>query len=85
EGGGYPSIVNSVSEGDIGLYKFNIGTLGLTAAGDRTVGGVYIFRLKLSSGFFDLLYTPDAPDQVSFRPIAEFIPSIRFRKGPFRT
>lgn len=85
EGGGYPSIVNSVSEGDIGLYKFNIGTLGLTAAGDRTVGGVYIFRLKLSSGFFDLLYTPDAPDQVSFRPIADFIPSIRFRKGPFRT
>ncbi len=32
-----------------------------------------------------MLYTPDAPDQVSFRPIADFIPSIRFRKGPFRT
>ncbi|MGX9866360.1 dermonecrotic toxin domain-containing protein, partial [Pseudomonas moraviensis] len=49
-----------------------------------TVGGVYIFRLKLLSGLLDLLYTPDAPDLVSFRPIAEFIPSIRFRNGPFR-
>lgn len=84
ESGGYHSIRDSSSEGGIGLYKFNIGRLGLTAAGDRAVGGVYIFRLKLSSGFFDLLYTPDAPDLVSFRPIAEFIPSIRFRNGPFR-
>ncbi|VVQ27999.1 dermonecrotic toxin domain-containing protein [Pseudomonas fluorescens] len=84
ESGGYQSIVDSLTEGDVGLYKFNIGTLGLTTAWDRTVGGVYIFRLKLSSGFLDLLYTPDAPDLVSFRPIAEFIPSIRFRYGPFR-
>ena len=84
ESGGYQPIRDSVSEGDVGLYKFNIGTLGLTAAWDRTVGDVYIFRLRLSSGFFDLLYTPDAPDQVSFRPIDEFIPSIRFRYGPFR-
>lgn len=84
ESGGYQSIVNSVAEGDVGLYKFNISELGLTAAWDRTVGGVYIFRLKMSSGFVDLLYTPDAPDLVSFRPIAEFIPSIRFRYGPFR-
>jgi hypothetical protein len=85
ESGGSQSIVNSVAEGDVGLYKFNISELGLTAAWDRTVGGVYIFRLKMSSGFVDLLYTPDAPDLVSFRPIAEFIPSIRFRYGPFRT
>lgn len=85
ESGGYESISNSVSEGDVGVYKFNIGALGLTTAGDRTVGGVYIFRLKLSSGFADLLYTPDAPDLVSFRPIAEFIPSIRLRNGPFRS
>lgn len=84
ESGGYQPIRDSVSEGDVGLYKFNIGTLGLTAAWDRTVGDVYIFRLRLSSGFFDLLYTPDAPDQVSFRPIDEFIPSVRFRYGPFR-
>jgi hypothetical protein len=84
ESGGYQAVRDTVSEGDAGLYKFNIGTLGLTAAGDKTVGGVYVFRLKLSSGFVDLLYTPDAPDQVSFRPIAEFIPSILFRLGPFR-
>ena len=84
ESGGYQSVGTSTAEGDIGLYKFNIGALGLTTPGDRAVGGVYIFRLKLSSGFFDLLYTPDAPDQVNFRPIAEFVPSIRFRKGPFR-
>ncbi|MCP1474504.1 hypothetical protein ABIA54_001408 [Pseudomonas sp. EB276 TE3739] len=84
ESGGYQRITDSVSEGDEGLYKFNIHNLGLTTAWDRTVGGVYIFRIKLSSGFFDLLYTPDAPDLVSFRPIAEFIPSIRFRQGPFR-
>ncbi|MFI8224849.1 dermonecrotic toxin domain-containing protein [Pseudomonas sp. NPDC085632] len=85
ESGGYQSIVASVSEGGVGLYKFNIGALGLTAAGDRTVGDVYIFRLKLSAGLLDVLYTPDAPDRVSFRPIADFIPSIRFRYGPFRT
>lgn len=85
ESGGYQSIVDSASEGSVGLYKFNIGGLALTTAGDRTVGGIYIFRLKLSSGLLDLLYTPDAPDRVSFRPIAEFIPSIRFRYGPFRT
>ncbi|SDS35993.1 dermonecrotic toxin domain-containing protein [Pseudomonas granadensis] len=84
ESGAWQRITDNVAEGDEGLYKFNIGSLGLTAAWDRTVGGVYIFRLKLSSGFFDLLYTPDAPDLVSFRPIAEFIPSIRFRYGPFR-
>lgn len=84
ESGGYQSVVNSVAEGDVGLYKFNIVEPGLTAAWDRTVGGVYIFRLKMSSGLLDLLYTPDAPDLVSFRPIADFIPSIRFRYGPFR-
>lgn len=84
ESGGYQPIVDSLSEGDVGLYKFNIDKLGLTAAWDRTVGGVYIFRLKLASGFVDVLYTPDAPDLVSFRPIADFIPSIRFRYGPFR-
>ncbi|WP_448694728.1 dermonecrotic toxin domain-containing protein [Pseudomonas moraviensis] len=84
ESGGYQSIPDSSSEGGVGLYKFNIGGLGFTAAWDRTVGGVYIFRLKLLSGLLDLLYTPDAPDLVSFRPIAEFIPSIRFRNGPFR-
>ncbi len=84
ESGGYQSIVNSISEGDVGLYKFNIGAPGLTTAWDRTVGGVYIFRLKLSAGFVDLLYTPDAPDLVSFRPIVDFIPSIRLRNGPFR-
>ena len=85
EGGGHQSIVNSVSEGGVGLYKFNIGKLLLTADWDRTVGGVYIFRLRFFSGVVDFLYTPDAPDLVSFRPIAEFIPSIRFRYGPFRT
>ncbi|TDK57584.1 dermonecrotic toxin domain-containing protein [Pseudomonas moraviensis] len=84
ESGGYHLIANSISEGDVGLYKLNIGALGLTAEWDRTVGGVYIFRLKLSSGLFDLLYTPDAPDLVSFRPIAEFTASIRLRNGPFR-
>lgn len=84
ESGGHQSIDNDTFEGGEGLYKFNIHSLGLTAAGDRTVGGVYIFRLKLLSGFHDLLYTPDAPDLVSFRPMAEFIPSIRFRYGPFR-
>ncbi len=84
ESGGYQSIVNDNFEGDEGLYKLNVGKLGLAATWDRTVGGVYIFRLKLLSGFHDLLYTPDAPDLVSFRPIAEFIPSIRFRYGPFR-
>jgi hypothetical protein len=31
-----------------------------------------------------VLYTPDAPDLVSFRPIADFIPAIRFQYGPFR-
>ncbi|HWH85741.1 MAG TPA: DUF6543 domain-containing protein [Pseudomonas sp.] len=84
ESGGYQSIPDNTFEGDMGLYKFNIGPSGLTAARDRTVGGVYIFRLKLASGFHDLLYTPDAPDLVSFRPVADFIPSIRFRNGPFR-
>jgi hypothetical protein len=83
ESGGYQSVVNNTFEGDEGLYKFNC-LVGWTAPADRTVGGVYIFRLKLESGFHDLLYTPDAPDLVSFRPIAEFIPSIRFRYGPFR-
>ncbi|WP_434767744.1 dermonecrotic toxin domain-containing protein [Pseudomonas triticicola] len=83
ESGGYQSIVNNTHEGDEGLYKFNC-LVGWTAAADRTIGGVYIFRLRLQSGFHDLLYTPDAPDLVSFRPIAEFIPSIRFRYGPFR-
>ncbi|WP_329515881.1 dermonecrotic toxin domain-containing protein [Pseudomonas moraviensis] len=83
-GGGYQANVDSVSEGGVGLYKFNVGTLGLTTAWDRTVGGVYVFRLKVYTEFYDLLYTPDAPDLISFRPIAEFIPSIRFRYGPFR-
>ncbi|WP_434592216.1 hypothetical protein J3Q09_22935 [Pseudomonas sp. R4-83] len=84
ESGGNQSIANNTFEGDEGLYKFNIDSLGLTVAQDRTVGGVYIFRLKLLSGFVNVLYTPDAPDLVSFRPIADFIPSIRFRYGPFR-
>ncbi|QXI19868.1 dermonecrotic toxin domain-containing protein [Pseudomonas hamedanensis] len=84
ESGAYQPIANDISEGDVGLYKFNIGSLGLTTAWDRTVGGVYIFRVKRTSGFMNLLYTPDAPDLVSFRPIAEFVPSIRFRFGPFR-
>lgn len=84
ESGRYQRIIDDISEGDEGLYKFNIGKLGLSTTWDRTVGGVYIFRLSTISGFFDLLYTPDAPDLVSFRPIAEFIPSIRYRRGPFR-
>lgn len=84
ESGGYHSVADNTSEGGGGLYKFNIGSLGFTAAWDRTVRDVYIFRLNTFSGFQDFLYTPDAPDLVNFRPIAEFIPSIRFRHGPFR-
>jgi hypothetical protein len=84
ESGGYLSIADNISEGDEGLYKFNIGPLGLMAASDRTVEGVYIFRLKLGAEFYDYLYTPDAPDRATFRPVGEFIQSIRFRYGPFR-
>jgi hypothetical protein len=84
EGGRYSPIPDSINPGDQGLYKFNIENLSASGSWDRTVGGVYIFRLKLLSGFFDLLYTPDAPDLVSFRPIEEFVHSIRFRQGPFR-
>lgn len=81
ESGGYQPIENP---GGQGLYKFNIDTRAFFSTADRTVGGVYVFRVKIYSGFQNILYTPDAPDHVSFRPIADFIPSIRFRYGPFR-
>lgn len=81
ESGGYLPIQNPGGEG---LYKFNIDTRAFFSSGDRTVGGVYVFRVKIYSEFHNVLYTPDAPDHVSFRPIADFIPSIRFRYGPFR-
>lgn len=79
----YP-IADSSAEGDEGLYEFNIGKIGLTKAGDRTVGGVYILRMNILGQFDDWLYTPDAPDGVAYRPINDFIPSIRFRYGPMR-
>ncbi|EUB83984.1 dermonecrotic toxin domain-containing protein [Pseudomonas sp. GM30] len=79
----YP-IAGSSAEGDEGLYEFNIGKIDLTKAGDRTVAGVYILRMNILGQFNDWLYTPDAPDGVAYRPINDFIPSIRFRYGPMR-
>lgn len=81
ESGGYHPAPLDAPEG---LYPFTAVAGNLTSNWNRNIGGVYIFRLKLLSGFHDLLYTPDAPDLVSFRPAAQFIPSIRFRLGPFR-
>ncbi|WP_415757890.1 hypothetical protein [Pseudomonas sp. LT1P18] len=60
------------------------GIFSLVLLNSRVVEGVYIFRLKINAGFHDYLYTPNAPDQKSFRPIQEFVGSIRHRAGPFR-
>jgi hypothetical protein len=79
----YP-INDSSAEGDEGLYEFNIGKTGLTKSRDRTVAGVYILRMNILGQFHDWLYTPDAPDGVAYRPINDFIPSIRFQYGPMR-
>ncbi|MBT9266665.1 hypothetical protein KKQ10_17420 [Pseudomonas sp. MG-9] len=79
----YP-VIKTIEEGDEGLYEFNIDKLGLTKDHDRTVAGVYILRLNIASQFHNWLYTPDAPDGVAYRPISDFIPSIRYRFGPMR-
>ncbi|WP_277760628.1 DUF6543 domain-containing protein [Pseudomonas sp. A34-9] len=83
EGERHQVVSDSPFEGNEGLFKFNL-LNGLTEANSRTVGGVYIFRLLIGSVFHDLLYTPDAPDRLSFRPIQDFIGDIRYRQGAFR-
>lgn len=60
-----------------GLYKFR-------PVSRRAVEGVYILRLSIYGKFSDYLYTPNAPDGTAYRPVEEFIRSIRFRYGPFR-
>lgn len=60
-----------------GIYKLRLQSR-------RIVEGVYIFRISIYGKFYDYLYTPNAPDDVAFRPVEEFVGSIRFRYGPFR-
>ncbi|POA46732.1 hypothetical protein C1893_18525 [Pseudomonas sp. MPR-ANC1] len=61
-----------------GMYKFNLYALDTFISYDRIVGGVYIFRIKTREGFADWLYTPDAPDRRSFRPVSKFYSSVRY-------
>lgn len=74
---GYDAPPHHLREGDEGLYAFSL-------LNNRLVEGVYIFRFVGSGVYVNYLYTPDAPDGVCFRPVTEFINSIRFRLGPFR-
>lgn len=69
-----PGYENEESEG---VYAFDVQDI-------RRIDGVYIFRLHVANGIQDYLYTPEAPDQVAFRPLNEFVRDIRFRTGPFR-
>ncbi|MGG7672960.1 dermonecrotic toxin domain-containing protein [Pseudomonas sp. WC2] len=60
------------------------GIFSLSLCGGRIVEGVYVFHLQAGGELVNYLYTPNAPDQKSFRPIEEFVGSIRHRPGPFR-
>lgn len=71
DGSPFPSNTNE------GIYKFRL-------LSRRIVEGVYIFRMSINGKFHDYLYTPNAPDGVSFRSLNEFVGSIRYRYGPFR-
>ncbi|PKA69236.1 hypothetical protein ATI02_2069 [Pseudomonas baetica] len=81
EGRGNENAVHSIL--DEGLYKLHINT-GLTDFSSRFVEGAYIFRIKNGNGFLDLMYTPDAPDRVSFRAVKDFFTGIQYRLSPFR-
>ncbi len=52
-----------------GVYKFHLQ--------DCRVQGVYVFRVMNNDLAEDLLYTPHAPDCISFRPLAEFAKSVK--------
>jgi hypothetical protein len=65
------------SNNEEGIYKFRL-------PDRRIVEGVYIFRLSIYGKFHDYLYTPNAPDNLAFRSVDEFVGSIRFRFGPMR-
>ncbi|WLH36591.1 hypothetical protein PSH79_04685 [Pseudomonas sp. FP2196] len=41
------------------------------------VEGVYVFRLVQNRNINEILYTPDAPDGVHFRPMSQFFESIK--------
>lgn len=41
------------------------------------VEGVYVFRLINNGKINEILYTPNAPDGVNFRPLSQLFESIR--------
>lgn len=52
-----------------GVYKFYLQ--------NRGVDGVYVFRIFVDGMTNDFLYTPNAPDSRSFRPLGEFAKSVK--------
>lgn len=51
---------------------------------DRKVDGVFLFRAVTSKGIEDFIYTPNAPDELAFRSVKNFVGSIRDRRNSLR-